>query len=152
MRGWSFDPNDESTPLMVHVYVGGLPGDPNAEGHQIMTNVSRPDVHAQYNVGFDHMIHTKKTGVQSVCAFGINIGLGNDNTSLGCKDVDIKEGPAPDQPPADDDPQQPDNKTQSSGIAGVLLAIGGLAAAVIAIIAALMQAKIIPPNLIPLHT
>ena len=152
MRGWSFDPNDESTPLMVHVYVGGLPGDPNAEGHQIMTNVSRPDVHAQYNVGFDHMIHTKKTGVQSVCAFGINIGLGNDNTSLGCKDVDIKEGPAPDQPPADDDPQQPDNKTQSSGITGVLLAIGGLAAAVIAIIAALMQAKIIPPNLIPLHT
>ena len=113
---------------------------------------SRSDVHAQYNVGFDHMIHTKKTGVQSVCAFGINIGLGNDNTSLGCKDVDIKEGPAPDQPPADDDPQQPDNKTQSSGIAGVLLAIGGLAAAVIAIIAALMQAKIIPPNLIPLHT
>lgn len=152
VRGWSFDPNDESTPLMVHVYVGGLPGDPNAEGHQIMTNVSRPDVHAQYNVGFDHMIHTKKTGVQSVCAYGINIGLGNDNTSLGCKDVDIKEGPAPDQPPADDDPQQPDNKTQSSGIAGVLLAIGGLAAAVIAIIAALMQAKIIPPNLIPLHT
>ena len=73
MRGWSFDTNDESAPLMVHVYVGGHAGDPNAEGHQIMTNASRPDVHAQYNVGFDHMIHTKKTGVQSVCAYGINI-------------------------------------------------------------------------------
>ena len=86
VRGWTLDEDELTTPLETHVYVGGGPGDPNAEGHIIMANQVRDDIAAAFPGagsvhGFDTIINTGKSGDQVVNIFGINV-RGGSNTLL----------------------------------------------------------------------
>jgi len=92
--GWAIDPNALTSPVTIHVYVGGQAGLAGSEGHNIgPADLYRPDVGNAYpgagnNHGFDLTFGTVKTGSQPVCAYAINIGSGS-NQSLGCKNVTI---------------------------------------------------------------
>lgn len=92
--GWAFDPNALTSPVTIHVYVGGPAGSAGAEGRSIgPASGSRPDVGRAYpgvgnNHGFTALFDTAKRGSQSVCAYAIDIGPGS-NQSLGCKTVRI---------------------------------------------------------------
>ncbi|MBQ4565476.1 MAG: RICIN domain-containing protein [Oscillospiraceae bacterium] len=84
--GWTMDEDALWTPLTVHIYVGGGPGDPNAEGHIITADQLREDVGQAYPFagnyhGFDTVISTGKSGWTVVNVFGMNQGNG-DNTLL----------------------------------------------------------------------
>ena len=86
VRGWTMDEDALWTPLTVHIYVGGGPGDAGAEGHIITADQVREDVGAAYPFagnyhGFEAVISTGKSGWTVVNAFGINQGNG-DNTLL----------------------------------------------------------------------
>ena len=84
----------------VHVYVGGRAGTAGAEGHNIgAANVSRPDVAGAYPYtgalhGFDTVITTTKRGSVPVCAYGIDIGQG-DNRELSSSCMTVTVMPAP---------------------------------------------------------
>ena len=86
VRGWTLDEDALWTPLETHVYIGGGPGDANAEGHIITADQYREDIAAAYpNAGgyhgFDVVLNTGKSGWQVVNVFGINAGNGS-NTLL----------------------------------------------------------------------
>lgn len=93
VRGWSFDPSARTSPVTMHVYVGG-PAGPSAEGHNIgAASSSRPDVGRVYpgvgdSHGFDTTFATDRYGTQQVCAYAINIGAGS-NALIGCRSVTI---------------------------------------------------------------
>ena len=87
IHGWTLDEDEQGTSLPVHIYLGGGPGDPNAEGYSLVANLPRDDVAAVYpwagNAhGFDTVIRTGKSGRQVVYAYGINAGRGS-NALLG---------------------------------------------------------------------
>lgn len=92
VRGWSADRDNTAAAIPVHIYVGGPAGAAGAEGHAIDTGGSRPDVQQVLglgsNHGFDRWLATSKRGSQQVCAYGINVG-GGDNALIGCKTVTI---------------------------------------------------------------
>ena len=92
VRGWTFDKDDPTKSLNVHVYIGGSVGTSGTEGYPISANVSRPDVDNVHHVGefhgFDFEIPTSKTGEQDVYIYAINIG-GGENVELGHKRVNI---------------------------------------------------------------
>lgn len=85
--GWSFD---VSTPDPINVRIT-LNGSPIAT---TLANLSRPDVDAVYhwgpNHGFDAVIPVSVGG--TVCAFGVNVGVGSRDTPLGCGNI---PGPDP---------------------------------------------------------
>ena len=94
VRGWAIDNDAKSTPLAVHLYVGG-PAGSGAEVHGITANVRRDDVGAAYpgtgvSHGFDATFAIGPEGSQQVCAYAIDVG-GTDNTHLGCKTVYIAD-------------------------------------------------------------
>jgi hypothetical protein len=108
--GWAFDPNAKTSPVVIHVYIGGPAGAPDAEGDNIGEASSyRADVGRAYpGVGDYHgyatAIQTTKRGAQQVCAYEINVGPGED-IGLGCKTVTIGEplpvaAPAPETSPS----------------------------------------------------
>ena len=92
VSGWTFDRDDPTQSLSVHVYIGGGAGTPGAEGVAIPANVSRKDVDNAFHVGefhgFDTVIPTSKTGNQDIYVYAINIG-GGQNTEIGHKTVYI---------------------------------------------------------------
>ena len=94
VKGWTFDKDDTSKSLEVHVYVGGGAGAEGVEGHVIKANTSRPDVNTAYGCGsshgFDSTITTKKVGTQTICVYAINIGSG-ENVLIGKKSVTITD-------------------------------------------------------------
>jgi murein DD-endopeptidase MepM/ murein hydrolase activator NlpD len=95
VRGWSFDADAKTTPLAMHVYVGGQAGQPGVTGYAFTANRSRPDVGAAYpgvgnNHGLDETFETSKRGSQPVCLYAINVG-GGGNVLLGCKTVTIAD-------------------------------------------------------------
>ena len=80
ITGWTIDP-DTAEPILVHVYMDGV-------GVAITTaNVNRPDVGRAYPTsGNNHGIQVAiaaAPGNHTVCAYGINVGLGA-NKLLGC--------------------------------------------------------------------
>ena len=93
VRGWAFDPDAPTSPLGIHVYVGGPPGS-GAEGYAPGTTSSpRPDVAAAYpgvgpNQGFDFSITTSKRGRQTIYVYAINQPSGN-NPLIGTAEVTI---------------------------------------------------------------
>ncbi|WP_141823102.1 hypothetical protein [Humibacillus xanthopallidus] len=95
IRGWATDPNVRTRSIDVHIYVGGQAGAAGAQGFNIgAARTYRPDVNSAFPGdgnyhGFDAVINTSKTGNQTVCAYGINVGPG-DNVLLGCRTVFIK--------------------------------------------------------------
>ena len=107
VRGWSFDPNANTSPVTIHVYVGGQAGQPGAEGHNVgLASAYRPDVArvfpgvGDYH-GFDVTLETSKVGQVPVCVYAINIGPGS-NPLLDCKTITVVELPVPrnTQPPS----------------------------------------------------
>lgn len=96
--GWAFDEDIPSKQLIIHVYVGGPAGSPNAVGFKITANKERQDVHAAYGVGnyhgFDDDIFVNKTGRQDVYIYAINANPDNpdnNNKLLGSYSVFIKK-------------------------------------------------------------
>lgn len=92
VRGWALDMDAKTTPIAVHVYVGG-PAGSGAPGHAFTANTSRPDVGAAYpgvgnNHGFDNVIETNRTGSVPVYVYGINVG-GGSNKLISTRNVTI---------------------------------------------------------------
>jgi hypothetical protein len=114
--GWAYDPDAPTTPVAIHVYVGGPAGTPGAVGYNLgAANGSRPDVAqaiagigAQH--GFGSTIATSMSGTQSICIYAINIGAG-DNTLLGCRPVTMQNGPPS---PTPNPPQEPPRSTRGA--------------------------------------
>ena len=98
--GWAFDEDDLSAQLNIHVYIGGDSNDSNAEGHgDVYANTKRSDVNNVYGCGNYHgiavTVPTRKTGVQSVYVYAINVGSGS-NKLIGSGTVNIpKDTEAP---------------------------------------------------------
>ena len=94
VRGWTYDPDDSSASLTVHVYIGPQPGQPGSWALVFPANVSRPDVNRAFGIGgqhgFDRVLTTSARGPQTVCAYAINIGNGNHNPQVGCKTVTVR--------------------------------------------------------------
>ncbi|MBL7487172.1 SGNH/GDSL hydrolase family protein [Frankia sp. AgB1.9] len=90
--GWALDPNAGTGAIDVHTYIGGtLLGAMNA-------GRSRPDIGAAYpqygpNHGFDGQLPWGTSGTQTVCVYGINVGAGSGNPSVGCKTINFSHVP-----------------------------------------------------------
>ncbi|MGY4643128.1 N-acetylmuramoyl-L-alanine amidase [Cellulomonas sp. URHB0016] len=87
--GWAFDPEVDA-PIDVHVYRNG------AWAGLVRAGVARGDVQRAYGLpsaahGFTLDIGLP-TGVQQVCAYGINQGTPATNPSLGCRTVGVPLG------------------------------------------------------------
>lgn len=93
--GWAFDPDDTSKQLAIHVYIGN-PASGNAELHQVIANLERPDVDKVYSCGKNHgysaTIDVEKTGQQEIHVYAINVGRGG-NMFLGSGTVNIAQKP-----------------------------------------------------------
>jgi uncharacterized protein YkwD len=81
VSGWALDPNDRSTPTAVHVTVDGTVTNIGA------ANLPSPDVEAAWpGAGVNHRFDATLTGIgpgrHTVCAIGVNVGVGSD-TQLG---------------------------------------------------------------------
>ena len=105
VRGWALDRNAKTSPVGVHVYVGGPAGTSGAESHDLgLAATDRSDIGAAHPWagsahGFDKVIQTQKRGAQQVCAYAINVGPG-ENQLLGCLSATIGEvALAPPAPP-----------------------------------------------------
>jgi hypothetical protein len=85
--GWAIDP-DTSVPIAVHVYVGSV-------GKALTADGSRPDVGAAFpGYGNLHGYSANLAaapGPVTVCAYGINTGIGS-NVQLGCRTVTVLAG------------------------------------------------------------
>lgn len=94
VRGWSFDPDQRSTQLTMHVYVGPQPGQPGATASVIKASKYRPDVNRAHGVGdrhgFDSVVRVKNKGPQRACVYAINVGNGNENRQIGCRTVTVR--------------------------------------------------------------
>lgn len=92
VKGWTFDDDDLTKSLYIHIYIGGSLATPNTEATAVLANTSRPDIDNAYHVGqfhgFDVTVPTNKTGSQDVYIYAINIG-GGGNIELGHKTVYI---------------------------------------------------------------
>ena len=97
VTGWIFDRDDTSQTIAVDIYVGGVVGTSEAEGHRIFADVSRGDVHNAHGCGNNHGFHatfvTNKTGNQPVYLYGINVGNGGINPCIGTSSVYIDDPP-----------------------------------------------------------
>lgn len=89
VAGWALDPNTTG-PIDVHVYADGqLAAVVAADG-------ARPDVGAVYpTYGSNHgyaLDVAAGTGVHTVCTYGINVGAGTQNRTLGCRTMTVLSG------------------------------------------------------------
>jgi hypothetical protein len=87
VAGWAVDPDSGRSSSPVHLYVDGrFAGAVTAAG-------DRPDVAAVFPAagaghGFTATL-TTGAGVHTVCAYGINVGIGQINQLLGCRSVTV---------------------------------------------------------------
>jgi len=85
--GWSVDP-DIASPDTVHVYVNGV-------GYALTSNANRPDIGGGLPAyGSEHGFVADLPapgGAVTVCAYGINVGVGN-HTLLGCRTANVPTG------------------------------------------------------------
>lgn len=97
VKGWAFDADDITQQPYVDVYIGGVVGSPEAEGHRLVPNVYRPDVNKAKGCGDYHgfiaSLYTRKTGVQPVYIYANNIGAGSVDPCLGTAYVNITDPP-----------------------------------------------------------
>jgi hypothetical protein len=93
VRGWAADPSSPTSALAVHIYAG------STYLRSITANGSRPDVGKAFPGygdwhGYDATIPAPSGSIR-VCTFGINVGVGNNNTELGCRTVAVVADTAP---------------------------------------------------------
>ncbi len=89
VAGWAFDPSAPLEMIRVHVYVNGV-------GHSIGTGGYRPDVHRAYPQASDRagfaVTVSAATGIDPVCVYAINIGVGsNVLMGGGCRTVRVAD-------------------------------------------------------------
>lgn len=94
VRGWVFDPSDPRAATTVHLYDTDVAG--NTRIVPAVAASSRPDVGAALPAaGPDHGFAagwvTSGRGVHRICAYGINIGVGDSNPLLGCRTVVVAD-------------------------------------------------------------
>ena len=96
--GWAFDADSASTPINIHVYVGG-PAGSGAPGYDTgVTAVARPDVLAGGSPGFDVDVWGSWSGTLPVFVYGINIG-GGTNALIGSTTVTVAASSEPKRMP-----------------------------------------------------
>jgi SpoIID/LytB domain protein len=88
LAGWTYDPNEPTKVLQVHVYVDGV-------GKAVWSaGQNRPDVGAAFpEAGSAHGFSGSLTltpGPHTVCVYGINVGPGS-NTTLNCRTLLIED-------------------------------------------------------------
>jgi len=86
VRGWVIDP-DTTGPIKVRVYADGT-----YKG-EFTANRSRPDVGRIYPAygnahGFEATVPVSG-GRRQICVYGINVGDGSTNTTIGCRTVEV---------------------------------------------------------------
>ncbi|MBK9476698.1 MAG: CHAP domain-containing protein [Tetrasphaera sp.] len=137
VTGWAIDPNAQSSPVTVHIYVGGPAGSASAEGFNIGTaSVARADVGSAYptagaNHGFDVTLTTSKRGTQAVYAYALNVsGTKGGNQLIGQRTVAIENVMvAPTAPTVMDSCGTSGDTYQISSTTGVEYVVGGVAKA-----------------------
>jgi hypothetical protein len=78
MAGWAFDPDAPTTPVEIHVYIGGPAGSPQVEGHNLgPADQRRPDVNRIYpdigpDHGFDRELTTARFGALETFVYAVN--------------------------------------------------------------------------------
>ena len=87
VTGWAVDPDTVSS-IPVHIYVQG-------QGYALTASGNRPDIAGglpAYGAahGFDKLLPAPE-GRQTVCAYAINVGVGN-HSLLGCREVVVPMG------------------------------------------------------------
>jgi hypothetical protein len=87
--GWTIDPDAQTTPSVVHVYLNGTV----ATG--IIANQARADIAATYPAagklhGYRWSMEVTGPGPQEVCTFTINRNGGTTNPRLGCRTVTVE--------------------------------------------------------------
>ncbi len=92
VSGWAFDPSDPRAALQVHLYDYGPAG--RTVATPLTANGARPDVGRGYpnagdSHGFSAAVGISGRGSHTICAFGINIGVGSVNPVLGCVSVQV---------------------------------------------------------------
>ena len=91
VAGWAVDPNQPTSPIDVHVYVG------NAGYNVGKASVRRDDVaKALPGYGSNHGYNVTLTvpgGKHRVCAYGINTGPGSNQPLKECKEVAVETPP-----------------------------------------------------------
>jgi GH25 family lysozyme M1 (1,4-beta-N-acetylmuramidase) len=84
VNGWVIDP-DTTGSIPVHVYVdGSIAGSTLAGSVRSDVGGAYPGFGSAHGFSFSARVGP---GVHTVCAYGINTGTGNANTSLGCRTV-----------------------------------------------------------------
>lgn len=82
--GWAADPDRPNGPVEVHLYLDG------AFLARTTTSAPRPDVHGAFpfagpSAGWTTFVAVPDDGrAHVVCAYGLNVGAGTENTTLGC--------------------------------------------------------------------
>lgn len=89
VAGWALDPNTTG-PIAVHVYADGQ------FAAAVTADGSRPDVGGVYpaygpNHGYAVNI-AAGVGAHTVCTYGINVGAGTQNRTLGCRSMTVLTG------------------------------------------------------------
>jgi hypothetical protein len=89
VSGWALDPDALSSGLRIFFYVNGKPFS------YVQTTLPRGDINAYFSASGTHgyaKTLTLADGTNTVCAYAINVGAGN-NTTLGCRTVPLDGSP-----------------------------------------------------------
>jgi hypothetical protein len=90
IAGWALDP-DTAAPVDIHIYVDGV----LVMGAR--ADQPRPDVNVAHNGygpahGFDLVISTAP-GVHDICVYALNQSVGNSNSLIGCRTLNVTSVP-----------------------------------------------------------
>lgn len=92
--GWALDPNDPAAGIQVDVYDTGPRG---VRAQRVTAGDPRPDVNAVLGVPGDHgfagRIALVGGGIHRICLYAINVGAGDTNPTLGCREVAVQDSP-----------------------------------------------------------
>jgi len=91
LRGWAWDP-DATAGTQVRLY--DQTGAATSIG-TVTTSIARPDVQKAYSAapaatGWQTSVRLS-AGTHTICAYGLNVGAGSQNTTLGCRSVTVRE-------------------------------------------------------------
>ena len=94
-QGWTLDPNNGTNAITAELYSAS--GSTNTSLGTTTANVYRSDVASNYssyggNHGFDATFAVGQ-GTQTICAYGLNVGAGQNTQLPGCKSVTISGNP-----------------------------------------------------------
>lgn len=92
VSGWAFDSSAPMSALDIHIYVDGR------YAGATRTGLSRPDVSTFFQgvtttSGFKMSLYNVSAGAHNVCAYAINVGVGNTNSQLGCRTTQVGGNP-----------------------------------------------------------